>query len=74
MIGGDLTLADGSFDLPLTQGDLGEALGLTSVHVNRVLQKLRGEALLDFCNGVLRIHDHANLQAIANFDPAYLSH
>uniref|UniRef100_UPI0030137D3F helix-turn-helix domain-containing protein n=1 Tax=Methylobacterium nigriterrae TaxID=3127512 RepID=UPI0030137D3F len=39
--------ADGnSFDLPLTQGELGDVLGLTNVHVNRVLQDLRKRNLI----------------------------
>jgi CRP-like cAMP-binding protein len=74
MLGCGLTLADGSFQIPLTQRDLGTALGLTSVHVNRVLQRLRAEALVDFYDGVLRIHDAHRLWALANFDPAYLCH
>ena len=74
MSGCGLSHADGSFELPLTQKDLGTALGLTSVHVNRVLQKLRSEALLEFANGVLCIHDMPRLKYIANFDPGYLAH
>lgn len=74
MITVDLRRPDGSFELPLTQKDLGMALGLSSVHVNRVLQQLRAEPVLEFAGGVLRIHDLARLEAIANFDRAYLSH
>ena len=73
MVSCDLSRPDGSFELPLTQKELGTALGLTSVHVNRVLQKLRAEALVEFANGVLRIRELDRLQGIANFDPAYLS-
>jgi CRP-like cAMP-binding protein len=63
---------DGSFRLPLTQQDLGDSLGLTSVHVNRVLQFLRAESLIEFHNGVLNIIDMASLRALADFDEAYL--
>lgn len=73
MVNCGLSRPDGSFELPLTQKELGTALGLTSVHVNRVLQKLRAEALVEFTSGILRIRELERLQGIANFDPAYLS-
>ncbi|MBA3810956.1 MAG: Crp/Fnr family transcriptional regulator [Caulobacteraceae bacterium] len=66
-------LAHGGFELPLTQQGLGAALGLTSVHVNRVLQRLRAENLVAFQNGTVRIFDFDRLRAVADFDPAYLS-
>jgi CRP-like cAMP-binding protein len=69
----DLSRPDGSFELPLTQKELGTALGLTSVHVNRVLQKLRAESLVEFIGGVVRIRALDRLEGLANFDPAYLS-
>jgi len=69
----DLSRPDGSFELPLTQKELGTALGLTSVHVNRVLQKLRTESLVEFAGGVVRIRELDRLEGLANFDPAYLS-
>ena len=43
--------------LPLTQQMLAHALGLTPVHVNRVLRRLRGDGLLELQDGVLTIHD-----------------
>jgi len=67
-----LLLSDGGFALPLTQQELGAALGLTSVHVNRVLQRLRNEALIDLDHGFLRIQDLRRLQSLADFDPTYL--
>lgn len=73
MQGADLLRAGCMFDLPLTQQALGCALGLTSVHINRVLQRLRAEALLEFRSGVVRIRDLVRLQALAGFDPAYLT-
>jgi CRP-like cAMP-binding protein len=63
---------DFGYDLPLTQELLGEALGLTSVHVNRTLQQLRNDGLLEFRQGRLTIKDWDALQATAEFDPAYL--
>ena len=61
-----------SYDFPLTQVELGQALGLTSVHVNRTLQELRRRELIDLEGGRLRIRDLQGLKEIAEFDPAYL--
>jgi CRP-like cAMP-binding protein len=65
--------AGDGFDLPLTQQDLGDALGLSTVHVNRVLQSLRGDGLIEFNRGWLEIRDKAGLFAAAEFDQQYLS-
>jgi CRP-like cAMP-binding protein len=61
-----------SYRLPLTQADLADATGLTSVHVNRMLRKLRDEKLLTFRGGEVVIHDWDRLQREAEFDPTYL--
>lgn len=61
-----------SYALPLTQAELGECLGLTSVHVNRVLRDLRERGLAEFRRGRVDIHDLAGLRTLADFDPAYL--
>jgi len=60
------------FDLPLTQADLAECLGLTSIHVNRVLKELRESGILQFRGGRVAILNLAELVRIAEFDPAYL--
>lgn len=66
-------LVDNSrYSLPLTQGDLADASGLTSVHVNRMLKKLRDEDLVTFRGGEVVIHDWDRLQRVAEFSPAYL--
>jgi CRP-like cAMP-binding protein len=45
----DVGLAKGlTFDLPVNQSDLGHALGLSAVHVNRVLQELRGNKVVRY--------------------------
>ena len=62
----------GAFKLPLTQADLADATGLTSVHVNRMLKKLRDDELLTFRNGEVTIHDWDGLQKVAEFSPSYL--
>ena len=58
--------------LPITQSDLGDALGLSTVHVNRVLQSLRAMGLITLQSGTLRIHDWRRLVALSEFDPTYL--
>ena len=63
---------DQCYPLPLTQADLADATGLTAVHVNRMLRKLRDESLLTFRNGKVAIHDWGGLIRTAEFDPAYL--
>ena len=70
---GVVGLADETgYELPLTQTDLAECLGLTSVHVNRTLKELRGRGLVEFRGGRVAIHDRAGLERAAEFDPAYL--
>ena len=63
---------DGTFALPLTQLDLGDASGLTSVHVNRMLKQLRDDRLVTFRGGQVTIHDWPRLQQAGEFDPAFL--
>lgn len=63
---------DDECDLPLTQVDLGSAAGLTPVHVNRVLQELRREGVIDLARRRLTIRRPAVLGRAAMFDPAYL--
>jgi len=64
--------AENSYDLPITQKDLAECLGLTDVHVNRTLKELRGNGLVTFRGGKVQIPDWEGLQRVAEFDPAYL--
>lgn len=63
-----------SCDMPLTQTELGEATGLSTVHVNRVLQELRSAGLLVLRGRVLTIPSVEALRDAAMFDPAYLLH
>ena len=63
---------DDAYYLPLTQTDLADALGLTSIHVNRVLQVLRKDGVLELKGHVLRFGDAGRLEAIGDFDPSYL--
>jgi CRP-like cAMP-binding protein len=69
----NIGLVDGHhFEVPLTQEEIGDALGLTSVHVNRVLQRLRSEDLISFRLGMLTIHDYRKLEKASGFNPNYL--
>lgn len=64
--------AQPNYSIPLTQCEIGNATGITPVHVNRVLQILRGTGLLQYANGRLVILDKQGLMELADFDPAYL--
>jgi CRP-like cAMP-binding protein len=69
----NIGLVDGDhFEVPLTQEELADALGLTSVHVNRVLQRLRSEDLISFSQGMLTIHDYRRLEKASGFNSNYL--
>jgi CRP-like cAMP-binding protein len=61
-----------SFEFPLTQQELGDCLGLTSVHVNRTLQSLRRHALIEVRKGRAKILDLPGLKALGEFEPDYL--
>ena len=63
---------DGQLALPLTQEELADATGLTAVHVNRTLKRLRSEKLIELGRGMLTILDASALREAAGFDPAYL--
>ncbi|WP_205853701.1 Crp/Fnr family transcriptional regulator [Phenylobacterium deserti] len=63
---------DHQFALPITQADMADALGLTSVHINRVLQDIRGEGLLELHRSEAKIVDWDRLRELAAFDPTYL--
>ena len=66
-------MADKSgYALPLNQTDLAECLGLTPVHVNRSLRRLREDGLVTFRGGRVDLHDLDGLKKVAEFDPAYL--
>ncbi|GAN48738.1 Crp/Fnr family transcriptional regulator (plasmid) [Methylobacterium radiotolerans] len=65
--------AAGQFDMPLTQRELAETLGLSSVHVNRVLQVLRRDGLITLRGRRLRILAPRQLRQLAEFEAGYLS-
>jgi CRP-like cAMP-binding protein len=64
--------SDDAIRLPLTQPDLGDTLGLTPVHVNRVLQDFRRDGLILLEHRQLTLLDTASLHKVAEIDDAYL--
>lgn len=63
---------DHSIRLPLTQTDLADALGLTAVHVNRVLQRFRQDQLIKLERRRLTLVNFVRLEAMAGLTSAYL--
>lgn len=61
-----------AFRLPISQEEFADALGLTPVHVNQTLKRLRDEGLATFRHREIVIHDIAGLQKAVGFDPDYL--
>jgi DNA-binding IclR family transcriptional regulator len=63
---------DHAIRLPLTQADIADTLGLTAVHVNRVLQEFRREGLISLVQRRLSLHDIVRLQNLAGLTQDYL--
>jgi CRP-like cAMP-binding protein len=63
---------DDSIPFLLTQDELADATGMTPVHVNRMLQQLRAEGLIDLRDRVLTVLDPQGLQRRAKYDSTYL--
>lgn len=59
---------------PLSQYQLADALGLSAVHVNRVLRELREAGLVSFQKGEVQFDDFERLVTLADFDRGYLDH
>lgn len=62
------------YDCPLTQYHLADALGLSAVHINRVLRQLREAGLVTFQKGRVTYDDFDRLVDLAGFDKDYLDH
>lgn len=60
------------YRLDIPQADLAECLGLTPVHVNRMLKTLREDGAVTFRRGLVEIDDWDKLVRIAEFNPSYL--
>jgi CRP/FNR family transcriptional regulator len=57
----------GGLQLPLTQEDIGDATGLTAVHVNRMMRGLAEDGIIERNGGTLRLLDEARLVADSGF-------
>lgn len=63
---------DHNYTLPVTQAELGDALGISEVYANRMLRRLQSEKLIVYGNRRLRIPDLDALKRAAEFDERYL--
>lgn len=61
-----------NFELPLTQTEIGDASGLSNVHVNRTMKELRRLGLIETNAKIHGILNWEKLQEAGDFDPAYL--
>jgi CRP-like cAMP-binding protein len=62
----------GSIAWPLTQAQIGDATSLSTMHVNRTLQQLRLEYLIDVKRSYLKVLNWQGLKMAGDFDPKYL--
>jgi CRP-like cAMP-binding protein len=60
------------YDLPLTQSDIADTLGLNHVHVNRILRTMRKVGVIKLRGHLLEIPDWDSLTAMGEFDPQHL--
>jgi len=65
-------LVDGSFELPVTQAGLADALGLTHVHTNRMIQWLRTQRYIRTVGRMITIENWEEMRKLSGFDPGYL--
>jgi CRP-like cAMP-binding protein len=59
-------------DMPLTQEQIGEAMGITPIHANRIVKQLREGRVVEFHRGRVTILDEGKLEELAHFDDRYL--
>ncbi|NGO52947.1 Crp/Fnr family transcriptional regulator [Mesorhizobium camelthorni] len=64
--------AHGRYECPLTQHELADVLGMTTVHVNRTLGELRKAGLVSFRAGHVHVMSRLKLVKTAGFDKEYL--
>ncbi len=66
-------LAEGhSCNMPITQAEFADAIGVSTVHVNRVLQEMRADGLIELSGDRLTIPNWEKLKQVGDFDPTYL--
>ncbi len=61
-----------SFEMPLTQEQIGEALGITPVHANRIIRQLREDGIVEISRGRVTVLEESRLADLAQFDDRYL--
>lgn len=61
-----------TFELPVTQSELADATGMSLVHMNRVLQALRSDGLIQSNRTQITVPDWEKLKQAGDFDPLYL--
>src|SRR5207237_7701283 len=61
-----------TFEMPLTQEQIGDALGITPVHANRIIRQLRDDRIVDISRGRVTVLDETKLAELAQFDGRYL--
>ncbi|MCJ2033068.1 Crp/Fnr family transcriptional regulator [Methylobacterium sp. J-068] len=64
--------SEDSYEFPVTQLDLADTVGLSNVHVNRSLQELRRQGVIELKGRTLKILDRQRLRSIAEFNAKYL--
>lgn len=65
-------MQDNKYELPITQAELSDAFGLSTVHVNRILQELRSNGLITSTGKTLAINDWEELQRVGQYTSDYL--
>ena len=65
-------ISGAEFELPLTQEQFGEAMGITSIHVNRILKQLQNAGVMKIRRGRVTILDEEKFRGTADFDELYL--
>jgi len=63
---------DHACHLPITQAEFADAIGVSTVHVNRVLQEMRANGIIELKGDRLTIPDWETLKRAGDFDPTYL--
>jgi CRP-like cAMP-binding protein len=59
-------------EMPLTQEQIGEAMGITPIHANRIIKQLREDGVLEFHRGYVTVLNENKLEELAHFDDRYL--
>ena len=65
-------VGDYGYELPMSQEQIGDATGLTSVHVNRMLRELENDGLITRNSRTIRFPNWPVLKQVADFNPLYL--